>query len=158
MENTCNQGGAKAFLKSYCRHFNLCALSELQLVDTVTSMIMRGSWAQPLRVVGTVQKQARQVTIHYRHHSYYQHHHYSELEMDCCAKQPFNSEIRFFRVEQNLKQPLFTKLCCDIFVIYFVPYIGQETQWLFGAGVKIWHCFVRAFEGFVCTATLKPSR
>ena len=26
MENTCNQGGAKAFLKSYCRHFNLCAL------------------------------------------------------------------------------------------------------------------------------------
>ena len=158
MENTCNQGGAKAFLKSYCRHFNLCALSELQLVDTVTSMIMRGSWAQPLRVVGTVQKQARQVTIHYRHHSYYQHHHYSELEMDCCAKQPFNSEIRFFQVEQNLKQPLFTKLCCDIFVIYFVPYIGQETQWLFGAGVKIWHCFVRALEGFVCTATLKPSR
>ena len=129
MENTCNQGGAKAFLKSYCRHFNLCALSELQLVDTVTQMKMRGSWAQPLRVVGTVQKQARQVTIHYRHHSYYQHHHYSELEMDCCAKQPFNNEIRFFQVEQNLKQPLFTKLCCDIFVIYFVPYIGQETQW-----------------------------
>ena len=56
-------------------------------------MKMRGSWAQPLRVVGTVQKQARQVTIHYRHHSYYQHHHYSELEMDCCTKQPFNSEI-----------------------------------------------------------------
>ena len=158
MENTCNQGGAKAFLKSYCRHFNLCALSELQLVDTVTQMKMRGSWAQPLRVVGTVQKQARQVTIHYRHHSYYQHHHYSELEMDCCAKQPFNNEIIFFQVEQNLKQPLFTKLCCDIFVIYFVPYIGQETQWLFGAGVKIWHCFVRAFEGFVCTATLKRSR
>ena len=99
MENTCNQGGAKAFFKSYCRHFNLCALSELQLVDTVASMIMRGSWAQPLRVVGTVQKQARQVTIHYRHHSYYQHHHYSELEMDCCAKQPFNNEIRFFQVE-----------------------------------------------------------
>ena len=134
MENTCNQGGAKAFLKSYCRHFNLCALSELQLVDTVTQMKMRGSWAQPLRVVGTVQKQARQVTIHYRHHSYYQHHHYSELEMDCCAKQPFNSEIRFFQVEQNLKQPLFTKLCCDIFVIYFVPYIGQERQW------SVFHC------------------
>ena len=136
MENTCNQGGAKAFLKSYCRHFNLCALSELQLVDTVTQMKMRGSWAQPLRVVGTVQKQARQVTIHYRHHSYYQHHHYSELEMDCCAKQPFNSEIRFFQVEQNLKQPLFTKLCCDIFVIYLSPILGRKRNGCLGRELR----------------------
>ena len=147
MENTCNQGGAKAFLKSYCRHFNLCALSELQLVDTVTQMKMRGSWAQPLRVVGTVQKQARQVTIHYRHHSYYQHHHYSELEMDCCAKQPFNSEIRFFQVEQNLKQPLFTKLCCDIFVIYLSPILGRKRNGCLYCNieafkVKFLHCFL----------------
>jgi hypothetical protein len=62
-------------------------------------MKMRESRAQPLRVVETVQKQARQVTIHHCHHSYYQDHHYFELEMDCCAKQPFNNEIRFFQVE-----------------------------------------------------------
>ena len=47
-----------------------------------------------------------------------------------------------------MKQPLFTKICCDIFVIYFVPYIGQEKQWLFGAGVKIWHCFGYSLRRF----------
>ena len=45
-------------------------------------MKMRESRAQPLRVVETVQKQARQVTIHHCHHSYYQDHHYFELEME----------------------------------------------------------------------------
>ena len=50
MENTCNQGGAKAFLKSYCRHFNLCALSGLQLYTKIFSNWFQLSFTVTLTV------------------------------------------------------------------------------------------------------------